>query len=82
MSLLQDHIGNLSPLLLCGVDTRRVMCTRVQKEDRPSRCILQLLEESVVGQPDSLGIVIRICKRLDLYVAENCKVIDCIATGK
>ena len=76
MSLFEDDISNLSPLLPRGVNTSGVVGTSVQKEDRAQGRRLEGLDIRLESETDSLRVVVRVGDGLDLDIFEDGKVVD------
>ena len=77
VALGADNLCNPFPLFLRRVNTSGVVCTRVNKENRAIRRVIERLDESVEIKPDRLGIIVRIFNRLDSDIPKDRKVVDC-----
>ena len=78
MSLLQKHIRKLPPLVLRWVYTSWIMRARMQEEHRSVWGGLKCVDEAIKVEPNGCRVVVRVSKRFDADVAENCKVVYCV----
>lgn len=77
VSALRDNIRNLRPLLARRVDTRGIVCTRVDEEDGAWFCGLEESEVFVERKSNGGRIVVGVCFKLNTDAAEDLEVVDC-----
>lgn len=71
MPLLEHHIRNLLPLLLGGIDTSRIMRTRMQQKYRALRSTREGAKEASVIESNRAWVVVGIVDRGDTNVFED-----------
>lgn len=69
--LLQQDVADLLPLLLCGVDARRVVCTRVQEKYRAVWRGVEGIEELLEREAVRFRVPVLVIHVVDAYVVEN-----------
>ena len=78
MSLLEDYVANLLPLLPRGIDAGRIVGTCMEKDYGACGKGVQGVEEGLVSETDRPGVVIRVRDRLDADITEDGEVVDCL----
>ena len=71
MTLRDEDVGNLLPLLASRVDSRRVVSASVEKEDGLSGSGAKEVEEGREGEADGLGIVVGVVDWRAAYTVED-----------
>lgn len=77
VTLLLKDLGNLLPLVPCGVHPRRVVRARVEEEDRLARCGAKEVEELGEGESDVVGVVVGVVDGSETDRVEDRLVVRC-----
>lgn len=75
VTLLQNHVCDLTPLFPGRVYTGRVVSAGVKEDDGTFRSGCESTEELVAGEADSLGIVVLVGEGFDSDVPEDSEVV-------
>jgi len=78
MPLLQKDIRKRPPLVLRWVHPSGVVRACVQEEHRALRGGLECIEEAGKVESDGCGVVVRVGKRVNADIAEDCEVVYCV----
>ena len=70
-----DNIGNGLPLLLCGINSSRVVRAGVEKDDTVLWHSLDVRNHAIEIQPDGLGIVVPVFLDFQARVVEHSSMI-------
>lgn len=71
MALLLEQLADLLPLLLCRVDSSRVVGARVQEDERVFGCGLEVGDQSVKVQSDRVLVVVFVLLDFETRVEED-----------
>lgn len=71
VALLLAHLGDLLPLLLRRIDSRRIVRAHVEQEDRTSGCRVQIRQQTDLVQTDRVRVVVTVRLHLKARILRN-----------
>jgi len=77
VTLLQHHVGDLTPLFPGRIDTGWIMSAGVEKKDGTIWSGGKIAEQLIEGKTNGLGIVVFVGEGIDSDVPEDSKMVYC-----